>query len=567
MDVDASLTILGGFGLVQGLNFLVYLFCSGSSGWLLTGVSFTIGEPEGYRCSLPPNGTWDGASFVAEECKLIELGESGDSSSNVTTACLYGWDYDSVHGETSSVTDLNLVCDRYILMGTLTSIHFGGALAGSYVLGQISDLFGRRLVVLGSVIAAVITGTGLSFTWDFGMMCALRFFNGACIPGMLTVAYVREIEMFTPNRRVRAQLMSEMAWVIGISLLAPMAYLMPDWRHFQLTISLLCLPLIPMVWFSFESIRWLVQKGRVDEAEKILQRIAKSKNIYHVGYFLLAQRDPDVQNRNAPLNGNAIELETKPSREADGWDPEKPPLEDLDSPTYFAESRRQSPSTKKATLLDLFKTPALVFRTLFVFFCWFASSVVYYGFFINAGNLVGNKYLNFFLISLTEAPCYVINYFVMTKLGRRRPLIFYYFASGVACVVTGVIPPKSADGSDLTVVILVIAMIGKFFATTAFDILYLVTAELYPTTLRSAAVGAASMVSRMGGMVAPFIIYLNVIHSSLPMIVFGVVSILAGVFVLPFPETSNRSLPEILEDGAKLTTKEPAKDEASPVQV
>ena len=33
--------------------------------------------------------------------------------------------------------------------------------------------------------------------------------------------------------------------------------------------------------------------------------------------------------------------------------------------------------------------------------------------------------------------------------------------------------------------VLVVAMIGKFFATAAFDILYLVTAELYPTVLRS----------------------------------------------------------------------------------
>ena len=41
-----------------------------------------------------------------------------------------------------------------------------------------------------------------------------------------------------------------------------------------------------------------------------------------------------------------------------------------------------------------------------------------------------------------------------------------------------------ADGTDLTVVILVIAMIGKLFASAAFDILYLVTAELFPTILR-----------------------------------------------------------------------------------
>ncbi|XP_038044780.1 organic cation transporter protein-like [Patiria miniata] len=568
MDVDASLTLLGGFGLVQSLNFLVYLLCSGSSGWLLTGVSFTIGEPDGYRCSLPPiNGTGVGDTVFAEECELIH--EDEEAGKNVTTGCLYGWDYDSIHGETSSVTDLELVCDRAILAGTLTSIHFGGALAGSYVLGQLSDLFGRRLIVFGSVIAVVVTGTGLSFTWSFGLMCFLRFLNGCCIPGLLTVSYVRQIEMFTPNRRVRAQLCSEMAWVIGICLLSPMAYLLPNWRDFQLTISLLCIPLIPLVWFSFESIRWLVLKGRVEEAEEILQRIAKSKNISHTGYFLLDQQDPDLQNGNQPSKVDAIELETKPALENEGSNPEKPPLEDQDSVPAVDDSKRQSPGSKtnKATILDLFKTRALIMQTLFVFFCWFASSVVYYGFFINAGNLVGNKYLNFFLISLTEAPCYIINYFVMTRLGRRRPLIFYYLVSGVACVVTGVIPAETADGTDLTVVILVIALIGKLFASAAFDVLYLATAEIFPTILRSAAVGAASVVSRAGGMVAPFIVYLNVIHNSIPMIVFGVVSLVAGLLVLPLPETNNRALPETLDDGAKLTSKEPTEDDASPAEV
>ena len=106
MDVDASLTILGGFGLLQSLNFVVYVLCSGTSGWLLTGVTFTIGEPEGYRCSLPPNGTSaaDGGSFFAEECTMVEFGDGGK---NVTTTCMYGWDYDSFHGETSSVTDVS----------------------------------------------------------------------------------------------------------------------------------------------------------------------------------------------------------------------------------------------------------------------------------------------------------------------------------------------------------------------------------------------------------------------------------------------------------------------------
>ena len=80
----------------------------------------------------------------------------------------------------------------------------------------------------------------------------------------------------------------------------------------------------------------------MDEAEQILQRIAKSKNVSHSGYFLLAQRDPDVQNGNRPLKETSIELDTKPFQATEGSSPsEKPPLEDLGTATTAAESHQQ----------------------------------------------------------------------------------------------------------------------------------------------------------------------------------------------------------------------------------
>ena len=47
------------------------------------------------------------------------------------------------------------------------------------------------------------------------------------------------------------------------------------------------------------------------------------------------------------------------------------------------------------------------------------------------------------------------------------------------------------------------ALIGKFGATASFAIIYLYTAELYPTQIRSTAVGMCSMMARIGGFAAP----------------------------------------------------------------
>ena len=45
-------------------------------------------------------------------------------------------------------------------------------------------------------------------------------------------------------------------------------------------------------------------------------------------------------------------------------------------------------------------------------------------------------------------------------------------------------------------------------------------------------------------------------HKSLPLIVFGVVSLVAGFLVMLLPETSNRALPETLDDGVNLDAKD-----------
>jgi len=50
-----------------------------------------------------------------------------------------------------------------------------------------------------------------------------------------------------------------------------------------------------------------------------------------------------------------------------------------------------------------------------------------------------------------------------------------------------------------------LSVIGKFFATAVFGIIYIYTVELFPTSVRSAALGFCSTSSRIGGILAPII--------------------------------------------------------------
>lgn len=52
-------------------------------------------------------------------------------------------------------------------------------------------------------------------------------------------------------------------------------------------------------------------------------------------------------------------------------------------------------------------------------------------------------------------------------------------------------------------------MMGKFAVTIAFSVVYGYTVELYPTVLRTTALGSCSMMGKIGSIIAPYFIYLR----------------------------------------------------------
>ena len=64
------------------------------------------------------------------------------------------------------------------------------------------------------------------------------------------------------------------------------------------------------------------------------------------------------------------------------------------------------------------------------------------------------------------------------------------------------------DGDAWTIVTVTVVMLGKSFIAVSFAIIYNYTAELFPTVVRSSAVGVGSSSARLAGMIAPQILLL-----------------------------------------------------------
>lgn len=94
-----------------------------------------------------------------------------------------------------------------------------------------------------------------------------------------------------------------------------------------------------------------------------------------------------------------------------------------------------------------------------------------------------------------------------------------------------------ADYSDL---VIGVAMFGRTCISAVFAVVILHTAELFPTNLRSSAIGTSSTMAHIGSISAPYIAdILGSLAWFIPTTICGITAILAGLLVLALPETKN----------------------------
>ena len=136
----------------------------------------------------------------------------------------------------------------------------------------------------------------------------------------------------------------------------------------------------------------------------------------------------------------------------------------------------------------------------------------------------------------------------MDRFGRKPILVLCQLVSGCACISAGFVP------TNLPVLTSVLSCLGKLGTSAAFALIYLYSAEMFPTEVRNTSLGTCSMVARLGGFVAPYIASLGSYESSgyVPFLIFGIATLLGGSTAIILPETLGRDLPVTIEDAEEL---------------
>ncbi|XP_061926708.1 organic cation/carnitine transporter 2-like [Entelurus aequoreus] len=406
--------------------------------------------------------------------------------------CLDGWSYSKDIYQANIVTEWDLVCDDQWKVPFASSTLFVGYLLGSLISGQLSDRFGRKKIVFISLAAQCISIILQSFSQSWRMFCITFLFVGASQISIYISAFVLGTEMLTKTLRVVfTTLGAFLFYCIGYMTLPWIAYGIREWRTLLAVLSATTVVYIPLWWFIPESPRWLITQGRMAEAEAIVRDAARRNGV-------------------------------------------EPPL------VIFRRSESLHPG-KTYTMLDVLRSKNLRCITLMCLVLWMAINVGYFGLSLNTSNLSGNPFMNCFLSATTEVPAYVMSTWLLKKCARRALLSTFLFIGGGVLLLIQFIP------AHLEYVALALEMAGKFGFTMAFSIVYIYTAEIYPTVLRNVGMGMCSSAARIGSITAPYVIYLGTYNKVLPYILMGSLTIASSVVNFFLPETLNRDLPETLD--------------------
>ncbi|CAD5232538.1 unnamed protein product [Bursaphelenchus xylophilus] len=402
----------------------------------------------------------------------------------------------------SVIEEFNLVGDNAYAAEMAMTIPSLGNMIGSTILSHVSDVKGRRPVLLICIVGFGIFDLFSAFSPNIYVLSFLWMMRGVFSSGLGTINWVLAYESASMGLRPLFSLIFGITWVVGYVAVPPLCYYIRYWRHQLLFTAIPPLSSAAVYYFTVpESFHLCVVKGRTAEVKRWYQRM---------NTFSRFKRETGEvqklieQHQEHKVKGNEAEVVTK-------------------------------------GLISGIMHNRLIQLYIVVFaYTWATDSFVYSGLHIISTSLAGNKYWNFALGGLIEIPSYLVCPYLLETVGRRAFGASTHLLTFIAFMATVFIDNAMAS--------FVCWLIGKFAISCAFTAIFVYASEVFPTIYRSGCLGICMFISCFGGIAAGAVRSMNAISPHLPNVIFALASLLAAALTMLLPETKGKELPDNTEE-------------------
>ncbi len=389
-------------------------------------------------------------------------------------------------------------------IGWLISMGYVGQLIGALVGGWLAERFGRRPVIVASILWFGLLSIACAFATDYNSLLLLRTLQGLGLGAEVPVAATYISELARAQGRGRFVLLFELVFPVGILMAALLGrWIVPHlgWQYMFYIGGLPALLALYMMRLTPESPRWLASRGRMDAAKTSLL---------------------DIEARVERATGKPL-----------------PPVVDMDVNLF----------PKRASWSDLF-LGIYAKRTIVLWVCWFATYLANYG----LTTWLPSVYQQVFKLPIEQALSYglianilglassVACALLIDKVGRRIWFTAAFAGSAISLLTLWAIGATTPER------VLICSTLSFMCVSTLSLALYLYTSEMYPTRMRALGTGAATAWLRIASVIGPITVGTLVAAGGLDTVfgLFGSVVLIAAVVIFLFgTETKGKVLEDV----------------------
>ena len=343
-------------------------------------------------------------------------------------------------------------------VGWIHSFALMGMMAGAMFLAPVSDVIGRRKMILLSIVIVGISIILTANATSMGQLLTLRLMSGIGAGAMLASQAALASEYSPDKYRALSVVSVTAGYPLGAMLTSVVAgEIMADygWRGMFWFGGGVTMAMIVIAWFLIpESLKFLIERqpdGALERVNAILSKLKKGA----------LDALPDMQRETSDEHGGIA----------------------------VAFSQLFSPAHRKTTL-TLWTAFLLSFTALYFVISWLPKLMVDSGFEVAVSRQA------FFYLNLGG----VIGTFVLGLMSTRWKLTNII---AVSLVLSAIGMAVFASVSDNVGVLLTVIFVVGFLQHGGFTGLYGVAAKVYPTNMRTTGIGWAIGLGRFGAVAGP----------------------------------------------------------------